>query len=435
MNKLYDKILILLVFLQFSDLYKVLIYPFNVTTQLFSIITIFITFFYIISNKISLKRLLNHKILRLWLWLVLYLPITINLVHFIIGNLSLNDFVYWFSFLTMMGFLFLSTTIYFYKNSYPKYINQFFQLVLLSIVISLFIGWYDYEILRSLVKVSADLEEYMYQDNSRAIGFYTQSNMLARSILFTFIIFAGTILYRKSSFINYNFIVLFTLMLLLTGSRTSMILFLIFLIFYIPRFSYKKIFSNSFNKKLKVITTVLTIPIAILFTLLLLNAMPFFSKLITDNNVYKRFSFITDTSSNSSLEKDRSVNARIIVFNQYISKIIDQPLIGYGSNKRSEYIKNNTFLNGSQNQYLENAFSFGIFYVTFFFYVFFYTIKKLKFDERITFDRYLYFKIFLLLIIIYGFSVNYLLINRLFLITTGFFLGIYMKSQLSKPIV
>lgn len=434
-SKILNIVLVIMLFLQVTDTYKIILLVIGKKTVFFSTLTLVFSIIYLLFNFRDYRKIYKFKIFKKWIWLILFLPLLINTIHLFIGNLSVSEYTYWFSFILFCSLLFVLSAIYFSKHPL-KTTNRFFLFSFLSIIISFIIGNFNYNFIRALMSVSEVLDDtaFITSESIRSVGFYTQANIAARALLLFFILISGTYLIKKQKVVTYGSIFIFIFLVLMTGSRTVLILALLFCLFYLPKFIYRNIYLkvNSILITFKKLILSLFLPFFGILILLFFSLVVDFAKNYIDDSVINRFNFITEFSEIQNLEEDKSVNIRGVIINQYLGEISKNLILGNGPSLRNEYIKKRIFANASQNQYLEDAFSYGIFYVMFYIYVIIYTIYKVKLTYIVDNDKFLFLGFLLLLILVYGFSVNYLLINRLFLITIGCFIGLVYSNKIGK---
>jgi hypothetical protein len=419
--------------LQLTESYKLILIFIKQGTIVFSFFTIFICTAYIFFNFKLFISFFNFAIFKNWFYLIFILPLFITFIHFMIGNVALDRFIYYSaSYFLLPGSVFGATVILFSKIKTVKPIIWFYMVAFLITIVGIYISLYYYDIIRLIMLSSSNTEEtaLIATQKSRAIGFYGHANKAARSVLSISIVLLGAYFYNNNKLRNSLFIVFFVFIILLTGSRTTLLLSIIFLLIYLPRLFLKKLYNTHNDKRLLKCLNYSLIPI---ISIVLVVALYFLAGVMDSygySDLMSRFTDIISSDSSSGLENDQSVNARVEVIFQYLEKILDSLLIGYGPELRSIYIDEGIFLVASQNQYLEDAFAYGIPYMFFYLFVLTKTYLRLPMAMGIFGNKHVsFFKIFLFLFFIYGFSVNFLLINRITVIILGTFIGVYIANQ------
>lgn len=434
-NFLFSFITIILL-LQLTDAYKLVLLVINKQTYVASIFTLICCCLFLIIYLKKTINLFRFKLFKLWFNLIFTLPAGITFIHFLLGNIVGSEFIRWEGIFILSGSLFASSTLMFSHAKSINKINRFFWSALVIVIIGMVVSLINYDFIRSLMALDRATENIAYINsvNERAKAFYDHPNKAARALLFISIILLGSYLYNKSKFAIGVFSALSLILIAFTGSRTALLLSFIFLALYLPRVFNKTKFSVRGKKgRDNRVIIYSSIPIIILGLILFFSLSLVLLDDIGSSNVASRFEFLTiltNDSSSSSLENDRSVQSRITVVFQYLTEIGDNIILGQGPALRNDYISKGIFAVASQNQFLEDAFAYGIFYSFYTIYVLFYSIKKISKEIMKDSDGFLYcFKIFLIVFVIYCFSVNYVFINTISVIVLGCFLGYYIKFK------
>ncbi|WP_268035272.1 O-antigen polymerase [Algoriphagus sp. PAP.12] len=427
-SRYFSYLIIGILFLQITDTYKLLLLVFQKKTNVASILTLMICLFFLAFNFSIVKKFLKIRLLFSWFLLIWFFPVTISLIHFLLGNLDGGETIYWLSFFSLFGTLFISSVYVFYKFGSTYFVFVFFLLAYLSIVLSFVLESINYDLFRSILSLSAETEDiaFVRTESNRSIGFYVQSNMAARALCF-FSIFLYFSYFSSRKFLHKLVFFITTIaLILLTGSRTSLLIFVTIALYF--SFYYKQ----HEQKKSIVIQGLLPSVVLILFFIPIFYLFLKYVSIMLTNYEYsflsERLDFlISFFESNDSSISDESIEIRIMVINQYLGYIYDSLLLGYGPVKREEFLRLGNFTAASQNQYLEDIFAFGLFYFLFYLKV---IVKSIKIKSFYTFGLPMFpFFIFFFVILIFGFSVNYLLINRIVIISMGAFLGIFLRYQ------
>lgn len=383
-------------------------------------------FMFLIFNRLSFLSLFSNVLFKYWFLLIAGFPIISLFIHYIVRNITRSEFIYWFGIYLLSCGIFSCTCLLISRIKNVRTINLFYGA---SFVVTIFGVWLSieyYDLVRAFMTLNRSTEEiaYVISEKIRVVGFYDHPNIVARSFVFSSIFLFGSYFYNKSKFYISSFILVLLTFLLLTGSRTALILIAIFLTIYFPQFLFKKIFliKGKFIIPYK-IAAYLSIPLIFLFLFILFN---FVSNYLIDlgyGDLVRRFTSLFNFG-NEFASEDLSAQYRVTVFFQYLHEISKSLLIGHGPILRSEYISKGIFIVASQNQFLEDAFSFGVFYVLFFIHTLrvSYTYSKTSIF-LFSYKYLLFFKLFLLIFFVYCFSVNYMLIDDLMLIVLGTYVG------------
>lgn len=424
-----------LLLLQFTNSYKLLLLIINQQTYIWSIFLIIFFSFYIIVNNSKLSFLFKVPIFFHWLCLIFFLPIILLIFHFFLGNISLNQLIYWLGIYSLAGGMFCSSSILFFNYNSSSKISIFYISAFIITVFGVWLSIEYYDIIRAFMTLNRATEDiaFISSEKIRVVGFFDHPNMVSRAFLFSSIIILGTYFYDKSIYLIILFIVLLLVCILFTGSRTVFILFFLFLMYYFPRIVFKDVFLLKSKKGYFLqFLTFFTVPIFALLIIFIFYLSSSYLSLLGYGDIINRFTSLIEFNTNN-FDNDVSANYRYEVIFQYLEYILKSPFFGYGPSLRNDFINRGIFSVASQNQFLEDSFSFGILYVLYFIFVFFKTIYSLPssfyiFNE----NKLLFYKAFLYIVLLYCFSVNYLLINEVYLIAFGSLMGISILNFNSK---
>ncbi len=412
-----ERLIIFILFLQISDLYKLLLIPFGLTTNVFSIFTLLVCIVYIFARIKTVAFLWRKPIFRLWGNYLLIIPFFICTIHLIISNIEFSDYQYWISLLLLFFVLFVSSAIIGVTEKNEKWIKYLVQLSVLAGILSIVIGYVDYNIIKLFISVSANKAEYInsgVESADRSRGFYGQSNVFAKAIVLHFVFLLYFFVREKK--LTFLIIGLFLVLVFLTGSRTSLIIYLFVVVACFPLLETK-----SYKRFISAFRFIFIGVIILVF----INQFASFSTSIGLPDLSSRVSF-----DNTSLQSDHSLNARVETIKKYANEISIYPLIGKGPFYRNYLIETGEFSIGAQNEYLEQALAYGIFFVLFYFFVLLITYTNKSYDNEIKGP----IKILCIVIFIYGFSLNHLFLDRVIVIVLGLFLGINYGKKKEKLI-
>ncbi|CAM3966057.1 O-antigen ligase [Flavobacterium antarcticum] len=411
-----DKLILIILFLQATDLYKVLLLPFGLQTNSFSTATLVICLFYISFNIKNIKKILKFKtVFNFWLWMVWFFPVLFTILHLYLDNLNELDLLYWVSFISLFGSMFLCATIVAFKNQRDKNFDIFFLLIFISSAVGIVLSYTNFGFIALLLSTSSAnstfAEDYSVAID-RALGFYGQQNLSAKSFVLSFLYLYVISLKNKNQILKYLLIVVGLICIYFTGSRTSMVIFFLQLAILIPLFTI--------SSKLKLFVVARYFALGGLFILVLIWFASF-SVSLGLPDLTERLNF-----EDTNLSQDGSVNARIGSFNAYVDKVEENLLVGKGPVYREEMLKTNVFPVASQNEYLETAVAFGVVSVLYYILLLLYTVNKTLKDKN---DYAKTLGVLLLVFAIYGFSVNYLFIDRMNVILLGILFGLLIKLR------
>lgn len=428
--KIFTQLILLVLFLQLSDTYKLILILVNKQTVIASIITLLILLIYILVHFKRFKSILKDSLFKSWLNIIFILPIFFTTLHFFLGNLTFDDYQYWIPFITFFGCLYVVSVMIFKNTESSNQINFLYGMALFAIIISFIITFINYDLMRGFMAVSrakADIADKT-SFSGRAGGFYMQSNVAAKAIVSIGVVIMGTFLYNKSKLINIFFAILLLVMILFTGSRTALAIIFITILIYLP----PKIFSKSFARRdkqarlLKLIIYALIPIIAIISLLTIIGLSDLIAKFGFEN-LASRMDFLSNVGD-ANIEDDVSFQYRMQTILDYSQFIVRSLIIGYGPQERTNLINSGVFSVGSQNEYLEGAFAYGILYIFYYIHVLVKTFKRLDWQYSIYNSKAILLKLYIVVLTLYGFSLNSFSLDRVHVIVIGSLIGLYLAS-------
>ncbi len=286
-----------------------------------------------------------------WLIVLVAYPFLIDTIQLLVGNINPSFY------LTTLGNKLISLfvlfvafyLIYFYGVSLIKTIIYFSSaLIIIAFIWNLIHPGFFHNLFRVLE--SPESSDYSML---RLAGFFLNSNRAALVTICLLPFFLVLSKFSKNKSLTHSMhIAMISFFIVLTGSRTGIFM----TIMYIVMVSYfvKDIFNN--------VIYWLGIPLLILLfsaTMFLTNASGFLYRLGLDQ-IASRVEFFQNVNQ---FEEDKSVSSRLAAQKQYIKKIIENPIIGYGSEKAKELKIKKKFVKSSHNAFIENTFKFGVPYL------------------------------------------------------------------------
>jgi len=432
----YIKVLFFfIVFLQLTDTYKLPLLLIGQTTSTASLATLIMCMTYIAFNFSLFRKLLRQKLFKIWINIIVTLPAFFTTVHFFMYHLDLAEYIYWISFFLFFGSLYVVSAMLVYSEVSNKIVNRLFVFAIIAAIVGFIISAVNYPFILALMSLASNKTnaiESGVTEIQRAVGFFAQANTAAKAIVLYFIFLLGNYFYKFSKKINIIMMILFILMVFWTGSRTSLLIIFFVLIFFAPSILYPKVF-NSESKGINLfkVFIILRSVFVAWIGLLILNV---FATSIADTQYGElagRLDFLRNVGDNKNgLSEDVSLNARFEVINDYLFYIAQDFLIGKGPEFRNEMRKSGEFQIGSQNEYLETGLSHGIFYVFYYLYALIVTFNIVG-DNKITrkINSGKSIKILVFVIFIYGFSINYIFLERVSVIVFGVLIGMYLRDK------
>lgn len=424
----------ILIFLQLTDGYKLVLLLFNQTTKVASILTLLLCLAYIFFNYKVFLQLYKNSLFKHWLRIILFLPIIFHCIHLVLDNITLAQFIYWIPLNAFYGSLFVVTAMLTQIKNSKRTINFMLISAIIFIIIGLVVSIFYYPFILRLEILTGDTRydpDNFLGEVNRAVGFYGQPNLAAKALLSVFIILVSSYLPEKSNLTSIIIVLIVLLAIFWTGSRTALLIISLVLLINNPLIE-KKIRDKKFKgiglyRVLLTIRFVIPVIIILFFLLFILESI--------DGELSKsligRFSFFNSLfDDNTALRQDVSIRQRLDIIGLYIEYILNKPIFGHGISLREDLIANDVFDIGAQNEYLEFAFAFGVFYVLYYIYVLIRTFK-LRINNSIENNliELRALKITIVILFIYGFSLNYQYLDRVTVIILGLLLGILIKGR------
>ncbi len=323
---------------------------------------------WICVNSRSVVQLLHNQFFHIALLLIFIWPLmtVVYAPELSIKRISLQSYYF---------LLFTSTVIFLKKYS----INKLSGVVAVSYwtsIVGLFWSFFYPEHFSSIADIVSAKTDYY----GRAFGFMMQPNMAVTNLTILFIFYLAFGSFKKR-IILYSVIISFVLAILLTGSRTGIVIMLIIgltNILYLNR-HYFNLSNGRILVRRILFTKLLFFTVAmLLISILSVTTMQY----IIEKDIIKteqsgfglreRFnSFLSGKLSDVEVGSDDNIQARLNFQKAFIEKIVDRPLIGYGLGSRDVMMTSGELLRPSHNQYLNYTLEYGMIYCLLFFSFFF----------------------------------------------------------------
>lgn len=363
-TKPLDKVAFLAIFLQSSELYR----PLGYFSQLPSSQTINIAFlaffsFYLLLNYKFLIELSRSKIFIYACILLFGMQFIIMMIQLLGRLISPDRLIYWTAFSFLYFEIFVTSAILWGKFGGNSTI-KFFLACIAATWLGFFIQILDYQTIRNVMDFTSN--EIAASDTSiRMIGFFQHPNMAALSLVTFFLMLATTKSFHRKNILLKLIISLSVFFgIVMTGSRTSLILYFITLFWYFM--TAQKSHNNiSLNLRfLKIILLILLIIIIILISYTTLSGITTNSN-STLTTAIERLESLIHIFSGSALKNDESAILRYEVISAYATDIIKNPFLGHGPDFATTRIEQSLYTNVSQNSFIEWSLKFGVFYAIF----------------------------------------------------------------------
>ncbi|WPU95615.1 O-antigen ligase family protein [Mucilaginibacter sabulilitoris] len=357
-------------------------------------------------------------------------------ISFGVGNMNGNDFVYWISFVSLFASLFVLAAILSLQIQI-KWIYRLFWSAVTSTIIGFILNYTNFQLFRDIGKLSGSTLAYVVygsNDEGRIFSFFVHPNMAALSTVCFFVFLLTTSKEHVKKIRTYMlYLGLMIGMILVTGSRTSLIVIAIIAIIYLPKIIRRSLIRrHKFNNNLGNITIVFGGILIVLLFVFGIFVYISLSQSPIDTTGRLSFFFRIFNSSPTVSTQDDSLADRLKILDSYWKYIEKNLLFGLGPQFARDKLSNGEFENVSQNVYIENTLNYGIFYVLFYIYA---LVKTYQLSSKIgNFKDYIFnpLKVFVVLLTLIGFSINGLYTIRAVVILLGILIGLTLRGSLQK---
>lgn len=355
-----DGLALVAVFVQITELYRPFGYLLGFPNSLW-VNTGFLIFFsaYLVARIATIKKF-RSNIITAWCWALVGVPLLVMCLQLLDDSVTANRLAYWVIF-TLLFTLLLLVVIVLWSRWGPSLSRPFFVAAIGAAWLGFAVNWVDYQFLRE-VMAHGSISIWVSEYTTRAIGFYQHPNAAAFSLVLYFTCLACDKRFVTGSIFIQAFAAMASLVgVLITGSRTSLLLLAISFAWYFWNLA-KPRGGSSFGALETVRQRALVaplIPLAVLSMSIVLLQIITVSRRDLASMVTLRLQSLTDLGS------DISTGQRITMITRYYSDLIESPLLGHGPDFATQQIATGTYLNVSQNAWLEWSVAFGVPYALF----------------------------------------------------------------------
>lgn len=360
---LLDRLALVAVFLQTTELYRPLGFMAGFSTSL-TVNVIFLLFFvfYLVVRHNTLLELHSGVVVG-WALALSVVPTCIMGIQLLDDSVSMERVIYWSLFCLIFALLMLTVVVLWAKAG-PDISTPFFVACIAATWVGFAVNWLDYDFLREVMAFSSNPISASKR-TIRMLGFYPHPNAAALALTLYFACLACARRFLTASLLLQ--IVTSTACLvgvLVTGSRTSLILLLIVFVWYVKNV-YGMHRGNSAAKSGKSLMAPF-IPVAVAAASFVLLQIIASSRDDLGEMLALRTSMLADLlggTENQSADADTSLTLRVSILSRYLADIAESPLLGRGPDFASSQIQFGNYTNVSQNSWLEWAIAFGVPYV------------------------------------------------------------------------
>lgn len=368
MKKFVDLAALALLLLNLSEAVRAVGVLSGVQSSQMSMLTIAGSALYLIARFKPLMKAGASPLFKVWLAFIFIYPTVWYIFGTLMGHIDPSRSIYWIANNFMYYELFLVATVFAYTN-HAKRIEKLALTATAVIVLGFVVNFVNYGFTRRIL-IYSDAVNSGSLSLYRPMSFFGHPNTAAFSILIILVLTLSS--FRKnerSPVLGLGFIILAGALILITGSRTSLLLWVLTTLTYALPLVVRSIRASRKNRaSVYAWGAVLAVVMALFFTST--AATDAFTSLLPKDTA-KRMSFLMGgggSSSSTSSVEDKSASVRAYDTAIYMDYIAENPISGYGDDFVSERIESHDFLQVSQNAFLEYSLILGIPYAALFVY-------------------------------------------------------------------
>jgi len=272
--------------------------------------------------------------------------------------IELEELAYWTAFSLIFVAILLASSVL-WRRKGEKLTYPFVLACLVSTWVGYAVNILNYQFLREVMGFTSNVIAAS-ESLARMIGFYPHPNMAAFSLCLFFVLIGSDRRFLTASSWTRILVILAVLIgIVVTGSRTSLILFIVAFLMYLRN-------SAKMNGRLTYGRLVRTFTYLIIAGVLFVSALAFDMRMDKQSDlsetIVDRVQSISRLVDGSIAQNDESAYLRISIISKYAEDIADNPLLGYGPDYAFEQIEAGRFSNVSQNSWIEWAIRYGVFY-------------------------------------------------------------------------
>ncbi len=342
-----DKLFFIVLVLNLTGLFRFLAPQFGVSIGQVSMVLLWINIFYLMTKSRYLTSIIFRGDLRMWLLYLFIWPLITIIYAPLFEIRDIGLLLYYVS-------LFFGTIVFTAINGLPT----MSRLISISILITIF-GLLLSMVAPQLFETVAEISNGRSYEQGRAIGFFMQPNSLAVSFCMLFI---GWFALRRQKKVLLNVIlVTFLFFILLTGSRTGMLLAIVVVI-SIKTYGWrrrKNLLNASSFFKMGVLIICLVGGIIFIRSFLSSYSNTSIGK---EGLITRMQTMLSFKLSDESIMEDTSVQERRLAQSIYLLRVAEKPLLGHGFGSDLFYKNSGAFTKSSHSSALSSAFEYGVLY-------------------------------------------------------------------------
>ena len=367
-----DSLALFAIFLQTTELYRPLGYLAGLSSSLqVNVLFLALMVFYLVARNETLVHL-HSGLTVLWIGTLLVVPTIIMSLQLLDDSLTVGRLVYWSAFSSTFTVVLVGAAVLWSRWG-QKLIKPFFLACLAGAWLGFAVNWFAYDFIRQVMGFSSNPKaatEYL----ARTIGFYGHSNVAAFSIVLYFTCLACNRAFLESRLLLQAVVSTASVVgVVITGSRTSLVLVAIVTIWYVR--NLLSVHRDSSQGTRRQVMLAPLIPFAVIAMALLVLQVLASTRQEMADVLTSRIGSIADLATGGGTDTSAELRASILPY--YFSDILESPLLGQGPDFAISQIEIGNYGSGSQNAWLEWSIRFGIPYA-------FLVLASIYFTYRIT---------------------------------------------------
>lgn len=315
-----------------------------------SIISLSLATIYIFIRFADFRGAFSMPSLANVIGLILLVPILIMAAQAVTGILTVDGFVYWVSFIYLYAAILIASAIISFRSP-PRRLRQISLAFLIIIACEFAFNFVSFDLTREVLVYIKSIRAASLT-MGRTGGFFGHPNDAALTIVLCCLLFTAS---ARAQLTYSSGLILATgmLMILLTGSRTSMIALSILTTLLTLKTLFKE--RSGFLKIIFFAVFMLSAAIVIFIII---------SQIVDANFLQDMIDRTLSISGalSSSGNDDVSVSIRLAMINTYISLISHSPFLGVGMEQLQEYTSSGRIVATSQNSWIQWSVEYGLFY-------------------------------------------------------------------------
>jgi len=342
-----DKLFFVVLILNATGLFRFVAAQVGVSIGQVSLVLLVLNIFYLVA-KIKYSMLLFLRVgMGVWLFVLLLWPLLTLLYAPSFEIREIGLLLYYFT-------LFFGSAVYTVSNGLPT----MHRVMFISLFVTL-IGMPLSMMAPQYFEVVGMLANARTVEHGRAIGFFMQPNRLA--VAFGFLFIGWFALWRrKNTLLEIPVILGFLFAMLLTGSRTGMLIAVI-MVTFILTYSWRKRFTNR-RYLLKMSILVACLAGGIIVTRYYLSRRSDSDARREYDLVDRMETLLSFKLSHGNIKKDTSIRERMDTQVAYLSLVKDKPLLGHGFGSDTYYQENGMIFLSAHSTALTCAMEYGVLY-------------------------------------------------------------------------